>query len=70
MFENIIMGQNPHLGGVQYEGGVPRNVFEAEKRIPICPTQIDVSFHAWRFHSAETGMAANSLPKGTMSLPV
>jgi len=32
--------------------------------------QIDVSFYAWRFHSAETGMAANCLPKGAMPLPV
>jgi hypothetical protein len=32
MFEKIIVDQNPHWGGVQHEGGVPRSVLEAVKK--------------------------------------
>jgi hypothetical protein len=49
---------------------------EAEERLAKSRLPFDLpysdrrSFHAWRFHNAETGMAASFLPKGTMSLPV
>ena len=32
MFETVIVDQNPHWDGTQYDGGVPRSVLEEVKK--------------------------------------
>jgi hypothetical protein len=32
MFETVIVDQNPHWDGTQYDGGVPRSVLEGIKK--------------------------------------
>ena len=32
MFEGVIVDQNPHWDGTQYDGGVPRSVLEGIKK--------------------------------------